>query len=326
MTSDASTLLTAALRHAALGYKVLLVAPNGKLPAEGHGLRHATGDPAVIRSWFDGCTQVTRGSQPKNNLAIVPPENALVLDVDEADRLADLLATYPELTQAPMTRTPSGGAHLYSQVPNGWTRPATVRVWPGVDVRGLNRTYALVPPSTFNNRRYVMERSLVPVHLLPPAGDQLLRRLTPSSPPPIPLRAIVSAPRHEGYAAAALANEATRVATTPPGSRNDTLNRAAFSLGQLIATGDLDRAEVELVLTAAAEQCGLEAREISRTITSGISAGMRRLRLSPSQSPQSLLRALFPSSTVMKHPSQSAQPASRIAISADLLASVRGKR
>src|SRR5690554_6160469 len=42
------------------------------------------------------------------------------------------------------------------------------------------------------------------------------------------------------------------------GTRNDTLNRAAFSLGQLVAAGELDRDQVERELTAAAELVGLQ--------------------------------------------------------------------
>src|SRR5262249_18606170 len=59
------------------------------------------------------------------------------------------------------------------------------------------------------------------------------------------------------YALAVLEREADRVRTAGPGLRNSTLNRAAFRLGQLLATCGLDRATVEVTLTGAALAAGL---------------------------------------------------------------------
>jgi hypothetical protein len=87
------------------------------------------------------------------------------------------------------------------------------------------------------------------------------------------------------YADAALRSEVDRVrAQTEPG-RNDTLNRAAFSLGQLVGGGSLDRVTVESELTAAAEACGLVrddgAGSVGATIRSGLEGGMREPRTRP---------------------------------------------
>jgi hypothetical protein len=75
------------------------------------------------------------------------------------------------------------------------------------------------------------------------------------------------------YAAVALQREADLVRKAPPGTRNDRLNRSAFSLGQLIAQGAIGRAEVEAALTLAAQAAGLEAEETRATIASGLRAG-----------------------------------------------------
>src|SRR5688500_17456940 len=71
------------------------------------------------------------------------------------------------------------------------------------------------------------------------------------------------------YLTRALAEEVANVADAPDGERNDTLNKAAFALGQLVAHG-LSRDDVERQLTAAAEVIGLESDEIARTIRSGL--------------------------------------------------------
>jgi hypothetical protein len=68
------------------------------------------------------------------------------------------------------------------------------------------------------------------------------------------------------------------VLTAPPGSRNNTLNAAAFSLGQLIAAGALTRDAVEAALLAAAASAGLTRAESVATTRSGIEAGLKEPR------------------------------------------------
>jgi hypothetical protein len=80
------------------------------------------------------------------------------------------------------------------------------------------------------------------------------------------------------YCAAALARESDLVRGARPGGRNRTLNRAAFSLGQLVADGAIDRVVVERVLLDAAIECGLGTKEAEATIRSGIEAGLGRPR------------------------------------------------
>src|SRR5262249_21151342 len=80
------------------------------------------------------------------------------------------------------------------------------------------------------------------------------------------------------YALAALEREADCVRTALPGTRNATLNRAAFCLGQLVATRALDRTTVEVALTGAALAAGLGEREVEQTIRSSLEAGLAHPR------------------------------------------------
>jgi hypothetical protein len=80
------------------------------------------------------------------------------------------------------------------------------------------------------------------------------------------------------YAHSALERECARVAAARVGTRNDTLNRAAYNLGTLVGSGLLDRSEVEVELTRAAGAAGLEQREIASTARSGLTAGIARPR------------------------------------------------
>jgi hypothetical protein len=77
------------------------------------------------------------------------------------------------------------------------------------------------------------------------------------------------------YAMAALSDEVRLVAAARPGTRNDTLNRAAFSLGQLVAAGLLPPLAVISALADAAERAGLPEDEVRRTVRSGMAAGAR---------------------------------------------------
>jgi len=83
------------------------------------------------------------------------------------------------------------------------------------------------------------------------------------------------------YAQAALEAELDRIRTAAEGIRNDTLNIAAFNLGQLIAGGDLDKDHVTAELTRAAFICGLAQPEIARTIASGFTSSSDKPRAVP---------------------------------------------
>ena len=95
------------------------------------------------------------------------------------------------------------------------------------------------------------------------------------------LPAPVVQPTGNGYGAAALRNELDTLGRALEGTRNETLNRAAFALGQLIAGGELYRAEVEATLLSTALRIGLEEREALATIRSGLDAGTREPRTAP---------------------------------------------
>jgi hypothetical protein len=81
------------------------------------------------------------------------------------------------------------------------------------------------------------------------------------------------------YAATALAGELDRVRSAVTGTRNNTLNRAAYSLGQLVAAGLLDDATVVRELASAAAVCGLDPVEARLTIRSGMASGQRSPRV-----------------------------------------------
>ena len=152
----------------------------------------------------------------------------------------------------------------------------------GVDVRGVGG-YVVLPPSVHpSGGRYTWlddgEPAPLPYFIL-----ELLR----SDKWPVERRIVADSngkhPRANGsaYARRAFEDEVAAVRAAPVGARNETLNRAAFNLGQLVAGGELEQAEVEAALMDAAKAAGLPEREARKTIASGMSAGEREPRTAP---------------------------------------------
>jgi len=84
--------------------------------------------------------------------------------------------------------------------------------------------------------------------------------------------------RYAAYAQAALDRELDALARTPEGGRNEQLNRAGYSLGQLVGAGLLDRADVQSQLEATALAIGLGDGETLATLRSSIGAGEKQPR------------------------------------------------
>ncbi|WP_322754090.1 hypothetical protein [Frankia sp. Cas3] len=85
--------------------------------------------------------------------------------------------------------------------------------------------------------------------------------------------------RRERWALAALTGECADIAAMAPDSgRNHALNGAAYKIGRLVAGGLLDEQDVRQALTDAGVTAGLPLSEATRTVESGLSAGMRAPR------------------------------------------------
>jgi hypothetical protein len=155
-----------------------------------------------------------------------------------------------------------------------------------VDWRGHGGLIVGSPSRHASGSRYRWQRPLTAE--LPGVPEGLWRLLAPSPAarttlPPAPQVVGSDGGRVGRYARAALQREAARVRAAPPGSCNDTLNRAAFSLGQLVAAGLLDPDQVQGVLLAAALAAPATGhadreRKATATIASGLRGGAAKPR------------------------------------------------
>jgi hypothetical protein len=199
----------------------------------------------------------------------------MVIDVDGelgARSLADLEAANGRL---PITRRARSarGSHLYFTAVGRSVRCSAGRLGPGLDVRG-DGGYIVAPPSrhatgTVYQWTETSDPAPVPGWLI-----ALLAPVRPSVSVGIPADMLQhGGDRARRYFQAAVEGELLAVARAPVGSRNATLNLAAFRLGQLTGAGLGDAAELVNPLLGAALSAGLGEREARNTIASGLAAG-----------------------------------------------------
>lgn len=127
-----------------------------------------------------------------------------------------------------------------------------------------------------------------PVTLVEVSGERysaadLHARYAPAQPPlEAPQRpAVASAGALSTYAEGALDSALERITGAAEGTRNATLNREAFGLAQLVASGELPESLARHSLASAASTAGLERAEIMRTIQSGFDSGLTQPRSAP---------------------------------------------
>jgi hypothetical protein len=235
----------------------------GKHPRVRGGLHSASTDASTIRGWW--------ARWPRANVAIRTGATSglVVIDVDPAhggdESMAVLEGTYGPMPPGRTIRTGSGGRHLYFRHPGGIVRNDAGRVLGrGIDLRG-DGGYVIAPPSRIAKGAYAL---LAHGGSVPDLPEWVLERLAERERRPEPRGSSVCAPT--AWARAAFDGELGRVRTAAEGTRNDTLNRVAYRLGQIVGAGVLPEEDVERALVSEAVAIGLGEREAVRTVRSGL--------------------------------------------------------
>lgn len=202
-----------------------------------------------------------------------------------------LPADYPWTVQ-----TPSGAYHVWVSCPGlaldgnkgKLDRPGRLG-FAHIELRWTGH-YAILPPSNTGAYAFLGGEHPTegPAVVTPAALLAAFALVTEEKKPPARVEtapvidaARVAAPVTDRYAQAALRGELAKLATAHEGTRNEQLNRSAFALGSLVATGALDRADVEGNLTDVALALGLGEAETRATIKSGLEDGAKEPRVLP---------------------------------------------
>lgn len=261
--SNAAELVEGAVEALKAGWSVFPV-DRSKRPMVRQGFRAANNDPEVIERWWY--------RWPTANIGAAVPNGLVVIDVDSRhDGLATLASLEDQKGSLPETltsRTGGGGLHLYFRHPGGDLRQGAGIIGPGLDSRMPGRGFVILPPSLhLSGLRYKWLDPDTPPGPLPPWLAEFL------SPPPGRTYAASNfgRPRSE-YVASALLGEAERVAASIPGTRNDTLNAAAFALSRFVVDGSLLETDLFLHLVSAAMCAGLGESEAANTVRSALRA------------------------------------------------------
>ncbi len=263
-----------ALHYAGMGYRVLPIVPRGKLPIVDRSLGFtrgkddATSDPEKLARAF--------AAHPEANVAVLPPEDVVVLDLDSPEALTALLFFGKAFLEAPKARTGSGGAHVWLRWPEGWPKPRVrAKALPSLalDLRGFGKSYVVAPPSLHpSGGQYAWIAPLTLPKDLPTIPELLAERLLEGErPKAVSLHSPQTAPsslegrgggRERAYALAELRGRCEEMASTPQGRRHDELVRHAVALWGWVRKGVLKESEVFSSLFQAALQSGLGEKEI----------------------------------------------------------------
>jgi hypothetical protein len=281
-TSNAAADLAVARHLAQLGVPVFVAA----LAADGHperygwpGLQPGTDETSLWRPGLALCAVMGH----LFDVYDIDPRNGG--DVSHEAVRKELGADVPRVYGR--ASTPSGGLHLWIAALGIGTRHGFRA---GLDVQGARhgtgRGLAFIPPTV---RPSKVDGVMRPYRWAEPpesppqddmSGAALAELITAthdakrSAPPSrrecgTEVRATaIGAP----YLRAAVAAELARVADAPEGTRNNTLNDAAFALGRFVADGRLNGAAVAEALAEAAVHAGLDYPASAATIRSAFAA------------------------------------------------------
>lgn len=280
--------LTHALNLTGRGWHVFPLKPLDKTPLTPNGYKNATTDTSQIKEWMD--------KYPTANIGIATEASGLlVIDCDypKGDKPrpdswaidgitdgADVLATVAERHGAIFpahtytTKTPNNGWHLYFQDNQKPVKSsAGVNGMWLVDIRSSGG-YIVAAGSVLSTGIYESGE----VEDITPCPEWFRKAITPSaSRTSITLKTssyTSTGSKTIRYSEVGIKNVIGELRNASVGTRNDSLNRAAFTCGRLVKEHPELHHMAFQALTMTALSIGLSEGEASRTIKSAYMAGM----------------------------------------------------
>jgi putative DNA primase/helicase len=247
-------------------------------------------DPDADASWWRrlGAGETSPINwEPRAGIGILTgePSGVFALDIDVTsvdgfETLGRLEGEHPEepIPATLTVTTGSRGRHYYFAMPSfsfGNAKP-----WgksSGIDIKA-DKGFTVAPPSISGFGGYSFLQNVTSIGEVAKAPSWILQALREhqsrqfgqitGNPPAVPDKLL------RAYMASAIGGVASMLRHAPEGERNNTLNAAAFRLGQFGAHGLIAEAEARQVLTDAGLATGMTRREVANTITSGWHSGL----------------------------------------------------
>lgn len=260
--------------------------------------RESTTDARRIERWWNAYPRAIPALDlAKSKLIVIDCDRPKVDGADGVEWFAAWSEEHGlDLSAVPATTTLSGGRHLFFRNPDGLGN-ARGALPPkkacGVDVRGSGG-YVIAPGASLpDGRAYVAEGDPSDAPEMPPELASLLcgeseKRVAgdvgkkPTMPP---VKTVRDDARTASYVEAGVEAELRQVRSARKGERNNTLNTAAFSLGQMVGAGWIAEADAAAWLEAAAGDCGLVRDDGVRSVRATIRSGLRAGRQAPRSFP-----------------------------------------
>jgi len=260
---------------------------------EGHGLGWSyvplRGKKPFSKKWQkrdrEDLDQAVKWAE-KGNIGIRTGKNSGGLVVVDVDPGADVSSF--DLPDTVTVKTGRGGFHMYFEY-EGEIKNSAGKMGKHIDVRadgGQVVAVGSIHPDTNKMYRYVSGLSPAEVELAP-LPKWVIKRLQSKRKPAKPKKRKRPAgdPDAQAYARAALDAEVEAIESAGKGQRNDTLNRAAFSIGTLVGSGAIDERIASVTLETAADNCGLIQEDGLAAVRATIASGMESGKLEPRDIP-----------------------------------------
>ena len=252
-----------------------------KKPLPGtHGFKDASRDPDTIRAMFG------RAGAALIGMPTGEASGFTVLDVDVKDGAQGetwLIANAHRLPATLTSRTRSGGSHWwYRYVPG--LRNSASKIAQGVDIRGCGG-YIVAPPSAGYTWAKRLDVATMPAWIV----EALAVSPEPVARPSAPHRPVEYG--GTAYGLAALDDECRAIRNAVTGQKHHAVNKAAFSIGGLVAAGELEEgpafAALRDALAAILPACR-DPRAAERTLANSFRDGMGRPRDVPEPTVQAV--------------------------------------
>ena len=182
--------------YAGMGWESFPVKPHDKTPLV-KWADVATKDTVMLNGWFENFPDANIG------IACGKRSDIVVLDVDAGhggyESLTALIEKYGSLPKTPVSKTGSGGEHIFFKHPNVEIRNSAGKLGKGLDIRG-DGGYVVAPPSLHpngNDYRWTVYPSETELADMPEWMIEALKENKPQQAQPTETNEIVEGGRNE---------------------------------------------------------------------------------------------------------------------------------